>query len=103
LIKRCDIRKEEEVREMVDYMLREFGHINILVRNKFSTWIQAHRRATQINNSGANFLAPAKDISPNGWRTVIDICLVRVYFSKFAYSIARRTEPSWFQSTSGKQ
>lgn len=33
LFRRCDIRKEEEVREMVDYMLREFGRISILVRS----------------------------------------------------------------------
>ena len=63
---------------MVDYMLREFGRISILVRvNWDHVDVVVSTHLDQINNSGANFLAPAKDITPNGWRTVIDICLVR--------------------------
>lgn len=33
-----------------------------------------------INNAAANFPAPAEDLSPNGWRTVVDITLNGTYF-----------------------
>jgi NAD(P)-dependent dehydrogenase (short-subunit alcohol dehydrogenase family) len=37
-----------------------------------------------INNAGANFLAPALQISPNGWRTIIDIVLTGTFFASQA-------------------
>jgi NAD(P)-dependent dehydrogenase (short-subunit alcohol dehydrogenase family) len=53
-----DIRKEDRVDRCVDYFWDVFGGIDVLV-----------------NNAGANFPSPAASISPNGWRTIIDINL----------------------------
>lgn len=53
-----DIRDEEHIDECVDGFWEEWGRIDIL-----------------INNAGANFISPAAGISPNGWRTIIDINL----------------------------
>jgi len=53
-----DIREEERVEECVDGFWDEWGGIDVL-----------------INNAGANFVSPAAGVSPNGWRTIIDINL----------------------------
>ena len=49
----ADIRELEQVDLVVDQALERFGRIDILV-----------------NNAGGQFLAPAEEISPNGWRAV---------------------------------
>src|SRR6266700_4019426 len=41
-----------------------------------------------VNNAAANFPAPAEDLSPNAWRTVIDITLNGTFFC--AREFARR-------------
>ena len=53
-----DIREDDRVEECVEGFWEEWGRIDIL-----------------INNAGANFISPAAGISPNGWRTIIDINL----------------------------
>jgi len=53
-----DIRDEERVESCVEGFWEEWGRIDVLV-----------------NNAGANFISPAAAMSPNGWRTVIDINL----------------------------
>jgi NAD(P)-dependent dehydrogenase (short-subunit alcohol dehydrogenase family) len=53
-----DVRKPEQVDEMVGRVLRHFGRINILV-----------------NNAGGNFVCRAEDLSPNGWNAVVGIVL----------------------------
>lgn len=53
-----DIREEDRVEDCVDGFWEEWGRIDVL-----------------INNAGANFISPAAGISPNGWRTIIDINL----------------------------
>lgn len=50
----CDIREEEDVAALVDGLLDSHGGIDLLV-----------------NNAGGQFLTPAEDITPKGFRTVI--------------------------------
>jgi citronellol/citronellal dehydrogenase len=50
----CDIREEDQVERLVDTTLERHGRIDLLV-----------------NNAGGQFMAPAEDISPKGFRTVI--------------------------------
>jgi citronellol/citronellal dehydrogenase len=50
----CDIREEEQVEALVDGVLERHGRIDLLV-----------------NNAGGQYLTPAEDITPKGFRTVI--------------------------------
>ncbi len=50
----CDIREEDQVDALVDAVLAEHGRIDLLV-----------------NNAGGQYLTPAEDITPKGFRTVI--------------------------------
>ena len=50
----CDIREEDEVEALVGDVLDRHGRIDVLV-----------------NNAGGQFLTPAEDITPKGFRTVI--------------------------------
>jgi citronellol/citronellal dehydrogenase len=49
----CDIREEDDVAALVEGVLDRHGRIDLLV-----------------NNAGGQFLAPAEDITPKGFRTV---------------------------------
>lgn len=53
-----DVRNRDDVTRTVDETKEKFGQIDILV-----------------NNAAGNFICPASDLSPNGWKSVIDICL----------------------------
>jgi NAD(P)-dependent dehydrogenase (short-subunit alcohol dehydrogenase family) len=53
-----DVRKPEQVDEMVERTVRHFGRITIL-----------------INNAAGNFICRAEDLSPNGWNAVVGIVL----------------------------
>ena len=53
-----DVRKPDEVDEMVERTLRHFGRIDILV-----------------NNAAGNFICKAADLSPNGWNAVVGTVL----------------------------
>jgi NAD(P)-dependent dehydrogenase (short-subunit alcohol dehydrogenase family) len=53
-----DVRKTEQVDEMVHRVLHHYGRIDIL-----------------INNAAGNFISRAEDLSPNGWDAVIGIVL----------------------------
>src|SRR5262245_24225070 len=59
----CDIRDPEQVAAAFDAATRAFGLPDVL-----------------INNAAANFPVPAEDMSPNAWRTVIDITLNGTFF-----------------------
>ncbi len=53
-----DVRKPEDVDNLVQKTMQQFGKIDILV-----------------NNHGASFRSPVEDMSPNGWDTIIAINL----------------------------
>src|SRR4026208_2564829 len=70
-----DVRKPEQVDEMVARVVRHFGRIDILV-----------------NNAAGNFICRAEDLSPNGWNAVIGIVLNGSFYCSRAvgrYMIAR--------------
>jgi NAD(P)-dependent dehydrogenase (short-subunit alcohol dehydrogenase family) len=59
---RCDIRDADEIATAFDVATAAFGLPGVLV-----------------NNAAANFPVPAEDMSPNAWRTVVDITLTGTY------------------------
>jgi NAD(P)-dependent dehydrogenase (short-subunit alcohol dehydrogenase family) len=54
----CDIRDADQISAAFDTAVAELGMPTVLV-----------------NNAAANFPVPAEDMSPNAWRTVVDITL----------------------------
>ncbi len=59
----CDIRQPELVAEAFETVEKELGLPDVLV-----------------NNAAGNFPVPAEDLSPNGWRTVVDIVLNGTFY-----------------------
>jgi NAD(P)-dependent dehydrogenase (short-subunit alcohol dehydrogenase family) len=59
----CDIRDPDAVAAAFDAAQAAFGLPQVL-----------------INNAAANFPVPAEDMSPNAWRTVVDITLNGTFF-----------------------
>jgi NAD(P)-dependent dehydrogenase (short-subunit alcohol dehydrogenase family) len=59
----CDIRDPDTIAAAFDAAEAAFGVPDVLV-----------------NNAAANFPVPAEDMSPNAWRTVVDITLNGTYF-----------------------
>lgn len=59
----CDIREPEQIAAAFDAVEAELGLPSVLV-----------------NNAAANFPVPAEDMSPNAWRTVVDITLNGTFF-----------------------
>ena len=57
-----DVRKAEDVDNLVQKAVQQFGKIDILV-----------------NNAGASFACPAEDMTPGGWDVVINIDLRGVF------------------------
>jgi NAD(P)-dependent dehydrogenase (short-subunit alcohol dehydrogenase family) len=71
-----DVRKPEQVDEMVERTVKHFGGLDILV-----------------NNAAGNFICRAEDLSPNGWNAVIGIVLNGTFYCSRAvgqYMIARK-------------
>ena len=54
----CDVRDPDQVQNMVDHTVNEFDKIDIL-----------------LNNAAGNFISPTEDLSPNAFKTVVDIVL----------------------------
>jgi NAD(P)-dependent dehydrogenase (short-subunit alcohol dehydrogenase family) len=67
----CDIRDPEQIASAFETATQTFGLPGVL-----------------INNAAANFPVPAEDMSPNAWRTVVDITLNGTFFC--AREFARR-------------
>ena len=63
LVTACDIRDPESIATAFDEISEALGLPDVL-----------------INNAAANFPVPAEDMSPNAWRTVVDITLNGTYF-----------------------
>lgn len=59
----CDIRDPEAIAAAFDAVTSELGAPSVLV-----------------NNAAGNFPVPAEDMSPNAWRTVVDIVLNGTFF-----------------------
>jgi NAD(P)-dependent dehydrogenase (short-subunit alcohol dehydrogenase family) len=59
----CDIREPDQITAAFDQIVAELGLPRVL-----------------INNAAANFPVPAEDMSPNAWRTVVDITLNGTFF-----------------------
>ena len=59
----CDIRDPDQIAAAFDEASATFGLPHVL-----------------INNAAANFPVPAEDMSPNAWRTVVDITLNGTFF-----------------------
>jgi len=59
----CDIREPDSIAAAFDAATERFGLPGVLV-----------------NNAAANFPVPAEDMSPNAWRTVVDITLNGTFF-----------------------
>lgn len=59
----CDIRDPDQIAAAFDAATEAFGLPDVLV-----------------NNAAANFPVPTEDMSPNAWRTVIDITLNGTFF-----------------------
>jgi NAD(P)-dependent dehydrogenase (short-subunit alcohol dehydrogenase family) len=58
----CDVTDRDAVEALVEATVEEFGGLDVLV-----------------NNAGASFMANFDDITPNGWRTIVDINLTGTY------------------------
>ncbi len=67
----CDVRRPDEVNVVVEQVLRDFKRLDIVV-----------------NNAAGNFPVPIKDLSPNGFKAVVDIDLLGTFnVSKAAYEL----------------
>ncbi|WP_042471358.1 2,4-dienoyl-CoA reductase [Bacillus ndiopicus] len=58
-----DVREPEHVKGMLAFALEKFGQVDGLV-----------------NNAAGNFLVKAENLSPNGWKAVIDIVLNGTFY-----------------------
>ncbi|OBK44314.1 SDR family oxidoreductase [Mycobacterium sp. 1081908.1] len=67
----CDVRREDEVTAVVEEVLRTYGQLDIVV-----------------NNAAGNFPVPISDLSPKGFKAVVDIDLLGTFnVSKVAYDL----------------
>lgn len=73
-----NIRDEKAIEAMIAEVLGRHGRLDGLV-----------------NNAGGQFVAPLAEMSPNGWRTVIDLNLNGTYL------VSRAAYRAWMQSHGG--
>lgn len=72
-----DVRDPEQVRSAIDTAVEELSTLDILV-----------------NSAAGNFRCPASDLSPNAWRTVVDIDLNGTFFCSQAAAVHMRERRS---------
>jgi NAD(P)-dependent dehydrogenase (short-subunit alcohol dehydrogenase family) len=61
----CDIRDAERIADAFDAAAASHGRVPDVL----------------VNNAAANFPVPAEDLSPNGWRAVVDITLTGTFLT----------------------
>ncbi|MGD1110101.1 MAG: SDR family oxidoreductase [Mycobacterium sp.] len=67
----CDVRRHDEVEAVIEQVLHTFGRLDVV-----------------INNAAGNFPVPISDLSPNGFKAVVDIDLLGTFnVSKAAYDL----------------
>lgn len=66
-LRTVDIRDADAVERLVATVVEDHGGLDILV-----------------NNAAGNFVCPAEDYSPNGWRTIVDIVLNGTFLCSWA-------------------
>ncbi len=54
----CDVREPDSVQEMVNATIERFGKIDVL-----------------LNNAAGNFISPTENLSPGGFKVIVDIVL----------------------------
>ncbi|XP_065666677.1 peroxisomal trans-2-enoyl-CoA reductase isoform X2 [Hydra vulgaris] len=59
----CNIRKEDEVKNLMHYTVSKFGKLDFL-----------------INNGGGQFISPFSEINTKGWNAVVDTNLNGTYY-----------------------
>ena len=59
----CDVREPDQVQHMVDETVKTFGKNDIL-----------------LNNAAGNFISPTENLSPNAFKTIVDIVLNGTFF-----------------------
>lgn len=80
-----DVRKQGDAKRVVESTIREFGRLDILV-----------------NAAAGNFLVSAEDLSPNGFRTVLDIDSVGTFtMCHEAFNYLKKGGPGRSSSTGG--
>ncbi|KAM7526903.1 hypothetical protein LguiA_016805 [Lonicera macranthoides] len=80
-----DVRKQEDAKRVVESTVKHFGKLDILV-----------------NSAAGNFLVSPEDLSPNGFRTVMDIDSVGTFtMSHEALKYLKKGGPGRSSSTSG--
>ena len=67
----CDVRRHDQVTAVVEDVLQKFGQLDVVV-----------------NNAAGNFPVPVSNLSPNGFKAVVDIDLLGTFnVSKAAYEL----------------
>ncbi|WP_456271717.1 2,4-dienoyl-CoA reductase [Bacillus sp. AK031] len=62
-----DVREPEHADKMIEFTAGKFGSVDTL-----------------INNAAGNFICPAEKLTPNGWKSVIDIVLNGTFYCSHA-------------------
>lgn len=71
----CDVRDPQRVEEVVAEIVKRTGRIDVLV-----------------NNAAGNFVVPSEKLSPNGFKSVVDIVLNGTFHcTRFAFEELRKT------------